>query len=156
LNPRPLGYEPYDVRLCRLALSLVAALTSADGRRAFMPGLRCLPRLNLSRRVLCTNSCTNLVTESLAVPTQVPSWDGVTVDSPALAPDRIRNRQVPTSGSICSVDQWKVSGQCAGARIRRSASCQVSGMAVDCNPNWNPQIRRSGRVVQACPPVAAC
>ena len=33
-----LGYEPYGVRLCRLALSLVAALTSADGRRAFVLG----------------------------------------------------------------------------------------------------------------------
>jgi hypothetical protein len=66
-EPAPLGYEPYDVRLRRLALSLVAALTSADGRRAFMPGLRCLPRLNPSRRVLCTDPCTNLVTESLSV-----------------------------------------------------------------------------------------
>jgi hypothetical protein len=37
LNPRPLGYEPYDVCLCRLASSLVAGLTSADRRRAFMP-----------------------------------------------------------------------------------------------------------------------
>jgi hypothetical protein len=27
-----------------------------------------------------------------------------------------------------SVDQWKASGQCAGIRIRRSASCQMSGM----------------------------
>ena len=43
-EPAPLGYEPYDVRLRRLALSLVAALTSADGRRAFMPGLITMPR----------------------------------------------------------------------------------------------------------------
>ena len=66
-EPAPLGYEPYDVRLRRLALSLVAALASADGRRAFMPGLRCLPRLNPSRRVLCTDPRANLVTESLSV-----------------------------------------------------------------------------------------
>jgi hypothetical protein len=30
LNPRPLGYEPYDVCLCRLAWSQVAVLISAD------------------------------------------------------------------------------------------------------------------------------
>jgi hypothetical protein len=76
LNPRPLGYEPYDVRLSRLALSLVTALTSADERRAFMPGPLRLPRLTLSRRVLCTNPCTNLVTESLAIPTQMRAWMG--------------------------------------------------------------------------------
>jgi hypothetical protein len=51
--------EPYDVRLCRLGLFLVAALTSADRRRAFVPGPQCLPRPNPSRRVLCTNPCTN-------------------------------------------------------------------------------------------------
>ena len=32
MNPRPLGYEPYDARLRRLAWSLVAALTSVNGR----------------------------------------------------------------------------------------------------------------------------
>ena len=63
MNPRPLGYEPYDVRLCRFTLSLVAALTSEDGRRAFMSGRLRLSRLNPSRRVLCTNPCTNLVAE---------------------------------------------------------------------------------------------
>src|SRR5262249_40928707 len=59
LNPRPLGYEPYDVRLPCLASSLVAALTSADGQRVFMPGPLRLPRLNPPRRVSCTNACTN-------------------------------------------------------------------------------------------------
>jgi hypothetical protein len=68
LNPRPLGYEPYDVCLCRLASSLVAALISEDGWRALVSGPLRLPRLKLSRRVLCTIPCTNLVTESLAVP----------------------------------------------------------------------------------------
>ena len=59
MNPRPLGYEPYDVCLCRLKLSLVAALTSADLRYEVFPGLLRLPRLSLSRRVSCTNACTN-------------------------------------------------------------------------------------------------
>jgi hypothetical protein len=63
LNPRPLGYEPYDVCLFRLASSLVAALTSADERRAFIPGPLRLPRLSPSRRVSCTNPCTNQVPE---------------------------------------------------------------------------------------------
>jgi len=39
LNPRPLGYEPYDARLRRLARSLVTALTSVNGRGASMPNL---------------------------------------------------------------------------------------------------------------------
>ena len=72
MNPRPLGYEPYDVRLWRLASSLVAALTSEDGRWACISVPLRLPRLKPSRRVLCTNPCTNLVTGSLAVPAQMP------------------------------------------------------------------------------------
>ena len=76
MNPRPLGYEPYDVCLCCLTSSLDAALTSEDGRRTFVSGPLRLPCLKPSRRVLCTDPCTNLVTGSLAVPTQMPSWDG--------------------------------------------------------------------------------
>ena len=30
MNPRPLGYEHYDVCLCRLGLSLTGVVTSAD------------------------------------------------------------------------------------------------------------------------------
>jgi hypothetical protein len=56
-----LGYEPYDARLCRLASSLVVALTSEDGRRAFVSGPPRLPRLSLSRCVSCTISCTNRI-----------------------------------------------------------------------------------------------
>ena len=62
MNPRPLGYEPYDVRLCRPASSLVTALASADGRRAFMPDPLRLPRLNSSRR------------ECTTVPRISPAW----------------------------------------------------------------------------------
>jgi len=61
LNPRPLGYEPYDSRLCRPGLSLAIALTSAYGRRVSSPMPRGLPRLKPSRRVSCTNPCTNPV-----------------------------------------------------------------------------------------------
>jgi hypothetical protein len=46
LNPRPLGYEPYDARLCRLGRSLVVALTSAYGRRASSPMPRVSPVSN--------------------------------------------------------------------------------------------------------------
>ena len=58
-----LGYELYDAHLWRLAWSLIAALTSADGRRAFIPGPLRLSRLNSSRRVSCINPCTNLVAD---------------------------------------------------------------------------------------------
>jgi len=43
LNPRPLGYEPYDVRLRRLGESLVTALAWADVRREVVSGLLRLP-----------------------------------------------------------------------------------------------------------------
>jgi hypothetical protein len=54
-----LGYEPTDVRLSRLGQSPVAALASADWRYEVIPGLLRLPRLSMSRRVSCTNACTN-------------------------------------------------------------------------------------------------
>src|SRR5579863_6818317 len=63
LNPRPLGYEPYDVRLRRLGSSLVTALTSIDPRREVFPDLLRLPRLGLSRRVRFTNRFTELTTD---------------------------------------------------------------------------------------------
>ena len=56
MNLRPPGYEPYDVRLCRLGPSLVGVLTSADGRRPFGSSLMRLPRLNPSRRVFLRKS----------------------------------------------------------------------------------------------------
>jgi hypothetical protein len=61
LNPRPLGYEPYDARLRRLKQSLVIALTSADLRREVDPVLPRLPRLKLSRCVRFTNRFTKPV-----------------------------------------------------------------------------------------------
>jgi hypothetical protein len=54
-----LGYEPYDVGLCRRGPSLVTALASADLRYGVFPGLLRLPHLSLSRHVSCTNPCTN-------------------------------------------------------------------------------------------------
>jgi hypothetical protein len=55
LNPRPLGYEHYDLRLPRLRPSPIVALTSADPRHEVVPGLLRLSRLSMSRRVSCTN-----------------------------------------------------------------------------------------------------
>ena len=54
-----LGYEPYDIRLCRLGQSPVTALVSADVRHELVPDLLRLPCLSPSRRVSCTNACTN-------------------------------------------------------------------------------------------------
>jgi hypothetical protein len=67
LNPRPLGYEPYDARLWRLGPSPVTPLASASLRREAVSDLLCLLRLSLSRRVPCTIPCTNLVSDLLAV-----------------------------------------------------------------------------------------
>jgi hypothetical protein len=57
-EPRPLGYEPYDIGLCRLKPSLAGAVTSAD--RTYPISLRRLrlARLGLSRRVRFTNRFT--------------------------------------------------------------------------------------------------
>ena len=57
-----------------------------NGQREVVSDLLRLPHLSLSRRVLCTNPCTNLVTGSSAVPTQMPSWNGVTAGSLAMPP----------------------------------------------------------------------
>jgi hypothetical protein len=53
-----LSYEQYDGRLCCLARSLMAVLTSADAWRGSTSTLGVSPRLNPSRRVSCTNPCT--------------------------------------------------------------------------------------------------
>jgi hypothetical protein len=58
LNLRPLGYEPYDDRLCRLGRYLVPALTSADLRCEVLPGPLHLCHLRLSHRVRFTNRFT--------------------------------------------------------------------------------------------------
>ena len=61
MNPRPLGYEPYGVRLSRLKKSPVTELISARPRLEVVPELLRLLRFGLSHRVSCTNPCTNLV-----------------------------------------------------------------------------------------------
>ncbi len=61
MNPRPLGYEPYDVGLRYLGQSLVTALTSADLRLEVFPCLLRLPRLRVSLYISCTDPCTNPV-----------------------------------------------------------------------------------------------
>jgi len=58
LNPRPLGYEPYDIGLSRLKPSLTGAMTSANRTDPVSLRRLCLPRLKLSRRVRFTNRFT--------------------------------------------------------------------------------------------------
>jgi hypothetical protein len=59
LNPRPLGYEPYDIGLCRLKPSLAGLVTSADRSGPISLRRLRLPRPVLSRRVRFTNRFTN-------------------------------------------------------------------------------------------------
>jgi hypothetical protein len=56
---RPLGYEHYDARLQRLGRSVLDAVTSADEPHVFVSELIRLTHLNLSRRLSCTNPCTD-------------------------------------------------------------------------------------------------
>lgn len=58
-----LGYEPRDVRLCRLGESPVTASTSVHWRRGVASGLPRLLCPDLSRRVSCTNPCTSLIAD---------------------------------------------------------------------------------------------
>ena len=60
MNPRPLGYEPYDVGLWRLGLYLVGVVTSADRTDPISLCPLCLSCLGLSRRVRFTNRFTKL------------------------------------------------------------------------------------------------
>jgi hypothetical protein len=58
LNPRPLGYEPYDIGLSRLKPSLTGVVTSADRTDPISLCRLRLPRLKLSRSVRFTNRFT--------------------------------------------------------------------------------------------------
>ena len=58
LNPPPLGYEPYDIGLCRLRQSLAGAVTSTDRTDPISLCRVRLLRLKLSRRVRFTNRFT--------------------------------------------------------------------------------------------------
>ena len=58
LNPRPLGYEPYDICLRCLGQFLAGAVTSADRTDLISVRRLCLPRLVLSRRVRFTSRFT--------------------------------------------------------------------------------------------------
>ena len=58
MNPRPLGYEPYDARLPRPGLSPADAVTSVDRTDPVSIRRLRLPRLKLSRRVRFTNRFT--------------------------------------------------------------------------------------------------
>ena len=60
MNPRPLGYEPYDIGLYRLGLSLAGVVTSADRTNLISLCRLRLPHPVLSRRVRLTNRFTGL------------------------------------------------------------------------------------------------
>src|SRR6476469_7654935 len=85
LNPRPLGYEPYDVRLWRPGPSLAGAVTSADRIDPISLRRLRLPCLELSRRVRFTNRFTEQVID-LQFPDPPPP------SAPAIlgAPHRVR------------------------------------------------------------------
>jgi hypothetical protein len=63
LNLRPLGYEPYDMRLRRLGSSLLCGLTSADVRPLVACGRPHPPRIGLSRCVSFTDRFTETMSE---------------------------------------------------------------------------------------------
>jgi hypothetical protein len=88
LNPRPLGYEPYDVCLRRLKLSLAGVVTSADRTDPISLGRLRLPRLVLSRRVRFTNRFTEQ-----AIDVQFPHPSAPFRGCRPWARHRVRTRQ---------------------------------------------------------------
>ena len=99
MNPRPLGYEPYDVRLSRLGPSLDSAVTSADRTDPVSLGRLRLPRLVLSRRVRFTNRFTEQPID-LQFPASLRAL-------PSLRPwarQRVRTRQATASGAASTRD----------------------------------------------------
>lgn len=79
MNPRPLGYEPYDARLCRLGRSPAGAVTLTDGTDSVALGRLRLPCLARFCRVRFTSRFTeqppDLRLPASASSTSLPSRD---------------------------------------------------------------------------------
>ena len=75
MDPRPLGHEPYDVRLSRLKTSLAGPVTLEDKTDPISLRRLHLPRLVLSRRVRFTNWFTEQAID-LRVPAPSSHLDG--------------------------------------------------------------------------------
>jgi hypothetical protein len=114
LNPRPLGYEPYDMRLCRLGQSLPGGLKLSRLTQRSRNDLLRLPCLSSSRSVSCTNPCTNMVSAA------GPSIVGSAADMPVMASEldaraivtSLAGRQIPTAtgrpNTVLAVDDASV------------------------------------------------
>ena len=103
LNPRPLGYEPYDVRLPHLKPSLAGAVTPADRTDPISLRRLRLPCLELSRRVRFTNRFTEQAID-LRFPASFPPFRGC---HPLDARHRVRARQATASWhGLDARDAW--------------------------------------------------
>ena len=156
------GY-PADVRLCRLARSLVAALTSPYGRRAFMPGLLCLPRLNPSCRVSCTNPCTNLVAALRVLAYQAAEmarpgsgWNARAAPDRRLVTAHARYAATVDLGVECPCRSLKLDAVTVSQRLK---SYDLDGVATDVEALSQPGSGRFGpglRIENSCPAMTQC
>jgi len=99
LNPRPLGYEHYDVCLSRLGPSLAGAVTSADGTDPVSLRRLRLPRLGLSRHVRFTNRFTEQAIH-LRFPAPFPILAAAVLGPPPSRPGSRSNRVGTCRASI--------------------------------------------------------
>jgi hypothetical protein len=169
LNLRPLGYEPNDDRLGRLRrLRALYLPAPTRGDRC-----RCLGSSHASRRVLLAIRLANAGADlpfSAALgylqirrsghivqdrPLPVMCWS----DVPELSawnrpcPAAWQQYRQQTGGAAREPNRISSSGRGRSDRFKLDQPTRpvFSGRrrtAVNCNPNCNPQIRRSGRVVQ--------
>jgi hypothetical protein len=143
LNPRPLGYEPTDVRLRCLGQSPVTALTSADLLREVVPALLHLARLSLSRCVRFTNRFTEPVLDlwfSELRQARTCALRPVGSSRHRRPPERgagqnrrfwvVNPNRISSSGRGCP-DRFKLD------QLRRPDFPGRRGTAVNCNPNCN-------------------
>ena len=120
MNPRPLGYEPYDARRSRLTTSPIAALSWRDARYGVLPARRCLSCSALLPAVSFTNPFTrlSLAAASGRIALVRGSWrclariasreDGRTI-VPGYIPDAGRRRSQRLRGATLEEAAWEVS-----------------------------------------------
>ena len=146
LNPRPLGYEPYDVRLQRLGESLIIALTSADLRGDVDAVLPCLPRLKLSRCVRFTKRFTEPL-PGLRNPV-VPSCQAVRHPCRLPVPRRSGSDRRPSAFQAGHIPSWRESCECyalsavAGQSLAAAVAVTVAVSGWSCSPSSRSSRRR--------------
>jgi hypothetical protein len=138
LDPRPLGHEPYDVRLSRLKASLAGPVTLEDKTDPISLRRLHLPRLVLSRRVRFTNWFTEQAID-LRVPAPSSHLDGR--HSSGRRGDRLLVLALAQarSASTATAGANRAAATAPGLETT-SAIKQLSASADSGHPNFHPEL----------------